>query len=258
MADADDRLLHPDEPPPVTVERPRGASPFFLTCDHAGNRLPRRLGSLGLAARDLERHIAWDAGAAGVARALSRRLDATLVLQTYSRLVIDCNRNPEVPDAMPAVSENTAIPGNRNLSTAAARARVREVWAPYHDDISRRLDARQRAGRPSVLVAVHSFTPVYNGERRPWHIGVLYNRDPRLAHIMLDLLRGADGLVVGDNQPYRVSDRTDYTIPVHGEGRGIAHVEVEIRQDLIADRRGQNAWARRLADLLTRAGRRLG
>ncbi|MFQ5953739.1 MAG: N-formylglutamate amidohydrolase [Kiloniellales bacterium] len=258
MTDTHDRLLDPDEPAPVRVERPHGASPFFLTCDHASNRLPRRLGTLGLQAQQLRRHIAWDAGAAGVARSLSRRLDATLVLQTYSRLVIDCNRNPEVPDAMPSVSENIAIPGNRNLPPAHARARIREVWAPYHDRISRRLDARERAGRPSVLVAVHSFTPVYDGERRPWHIGILYNRDPRLARVLLDLLRGEDHLVVGDNQPYRVSDRTDYTIPVHGEGRGIVHVEVEVRQDLIADRSGQADWAGRLAELLTRAHRRMG
>ncbi len=253
MTEADHRLLHADEPPAVSVARRHGVSPLFLTCDHASNRIPRRLDSLGLQAPRLQSHIAWDIGAAGVARGLSERLDATLVVQNYSRLVIDSNRRPEAPDSIPSVSENTEIPGNRNLHPAQARARVDEILAPYHDGITRHLDARRRRRRASVLVAVHSFTPVYDGSARPWHLGVLYNRDPRLPHIMLDLLAGADHLVVGDNQPYQIGDLTDYTIPAHGEARGIAHVELEIRQDLIATEAGQAAWADRLADVLMRA-----
>ncbi len=257
MREAEHRLLHADEPPAVSVERRHGVSPLFLTCEHASNRIPRRLGSLGIEAPALQSHIAWDIGALNVARGLSVRLDATLVAQSYSRLVIDCNRRPEAPDSIPTVSENTEIPGNRNLHPAQARARVEEILAPYHDAITRHLDARRRLGRASVLVAVHSFTPVYDGSARPWHVGVLYNRDRRLPQIMLELLSDADHLVVGDNQPYHVADLTDYTIPVHGEGRGIAHVEFEIRQDLIATLTGQAAWADRLADLLVRALDRL-
>jgi len=257
MDDIDHALLDPDEAPAVSVARAHGASPLFLACDHASNRIPRRLGSLGLAAAALQRHIAWDIGAAGVARGLSERLDATLVMQNYSRLVIDCNRRPEVADSIPTVSENTEIPGNRNLSPAQARARVAEILAPYHQGIAGHLDARRERGLASVLVAVHSFTPVYDGTERPWHVGVLYNRDPRLPGIMLDLLGDEDHLVVGDNQPYQVGDLTDYTIPVHGEARGIAHVEIEIRHDLIATEADQAAWADRLADLLVRACARL-
>ncbi len=219
MTEADHRLLHADEPPAVSVGRRDGVSPLFLTCEHAGNRVPRRLDSLGLEAPALQSHIAWDIGALGVARGLSERLDATLVAQSYSRLVIDCNRRPEAPDSIATVSENTEIPGNRNLHPAQARARVEEILAPYHDAITRHLDARRRLRRASVLVAVHSFTPVYDGHARPWHVGVLYNRDRRLPHIMLELLAGAGHLVVGDNQPYHVADLTDYTIPAHGEGR---------------------------------------
>ncbi len=257
MTEADHRLLHADEPPAVSVARRHGGSPLFLTCEHASNRIPRRLGSLGLDAAPLQSHIAWDIGAAAVARGLSERLDATLVVQNYSRLVIDSNRRPEAPDSIPTVSENTEIPGNRDLHPAQARARVDEILAPYHDAITRDLDARRHAGRASVLLAVHSFTPVYDGNARPWHVGVLYNRDARLPHIMLDLLAGADHLVVGDNQPYQIGDLTDYTIPAHGEARGIAHVELEIRQDLIATEAGQAVWADRLADLLVRALDRL-
>lgn len=250
-------LLAADEPSAVAVLRSDGTSPFLLTCDHAGRRIPRSLGSLGLEAPDLERHIAWDIGAATVARSLSERLDAALVLQTYSRLVIDCNRSPEVHDSIATLSESTEIPGNKGISDAARQARVNEIFCPYHERITAALDARADAKRPSALVAVHSFTPVFKGVKRPWHIGILYNRDRRLPGVLFDLLSEHDHLVVGDNQPYAVSDVTDYTIPVHGERRGIPHVEIEIRQDLIAEPTGQEIWAERLADLLPRALERL-
>ncbi len=250
-------LLAADEPAPLTVVREDGASPFFLACDHAGNRIPRSLGTLGLEARHLERHIAWDIGAAAVAQGLSARLDAPLVLQNYSRLVIDCNRAPQAADSIAAFSEDTPVPGNRELAPGEAEARVRAVFDPYHDAIARLLDARAAAGRASVLVAVHSFTPVYNGDARPWHLGVLYNRDGRFAAALLDLLAGDGDLCVGDNEPYANDDESDYTIPVHGERRGLVHVEFEIRQDLVATAQGQSEWAARLAELLARGLERL-
>jgi len=250
-------LLAADEPAPTIVENADGASPFFLNCDHAGKRIPRRLGSLGLPDTELVRHIAWDIGAAAVARLLSRQLGATLVMQTYSRLVIDCNRAPGVPTSIVTLSESSEVPGNRDLGADAVAGRVREIFNPYHDRIVQLLDQRQQRGRPTMLVAMHSFTPVFKGVSRPWHIGILYNRDRRLAAVMLDLLRAETGLVVGDNEPYAVSDLTDYTIPVHGEQRGILHVEIEVRQDLIAEPAGQSAWADRLARVLTAAQQRL-
>lgn len=247
------RLLGPDDPPPVTVYREAGRSSFFLTCEHAGREIPRRLGDLGLHASEFDRHIAWDIGAAGVARRLSTRLDATLVLQRYSRLAIDCNRSPGHAESIPVVSESTEIPGNRNLQSDEVAARVNEVFDPYHDTIVRALDGRRDNGHASLLIAVHSFTPVFKGKARPWHVGLLFNRDDRLARVLIELMNGNGTLCVGVNEPYAISDATDYTIPVHGERRGIPHIEFEIRQDLIASRDGQREWADRLENWLLRS-----
>lgn len=247
------RLLGPDEPPAFRILREHGRSEYFLTCDHAGNLLPRALGALGLRPSELERHIAWDIGAAELARRMAGALDAFLIVQTYSRLAIDCNRPPHSPSSIPQVSESTPIPGNQNLGRADADTRQREIFQPYHDRIAAELDARSGSGRTTILVAVHSFTPVFNGESRPWHAGVLYHRDARFAHLLLELLRAESGLIVGDNQPYSVSDETDYAIPVYGERRSIPHVELEIRQDLLADESGLTAWANRLTRTLGHA-----
>ena len=249
-------LLAADEPPPFTLERPDGRSHFFLACDHAGRLIPRALGDLGVSEAERRRHIAWDIGAAGVTRSLAARLDAFAILQTYSRLVVDCNRDPAVPSAMPEISELTPIPGNVGLDGQGRAARVAAIHAPYHDRIAAELDTRAKAGRDTLIVAVHSFTPVFKGERRRMHAGVLYNRHRAFPHIVLDLLRAEGDIEVGDNAPYAVSDATDYTIPVHGERRGLPHVEIEIRQDLIADPAGEEAWAARLERVLNEAWRR--
>jgi predicted N-formylglutamate amidohydrolase len=246
-------LLSPDEPPAFQVVRERGRSPYLLACDHGGNLLPRALGTLGLGAFDLKRHIVWDIGAAGLARKLADALDAFLIVQTYSRLAIDCNRSPLSSTSIAPLSESTPISGNEHVSPADAEARQREIFQPYHDRIDAELDARTALGRPTILVAVHSFTPVFHGESRPWHVGILYNRDARLARILLELFRSESGIVVGDNQPYALSDEGDYTIPIHGERRSIPHVELEIRQDLLADAPGQVAWTDRLARALIKA-----
>ena len=243
-------LLAPDEPKAVVDYRAAGASPFLLVCDHAGRRIPRRLGDLGLAEAELARHIAWDIGIAGLAHHLADRLDACLVMQPYSRLVIDCNRPPGGATSIAALSEATRIPGNENLSAQETELRLREIFMPYHRTIARHLDERKNAGRETILISLHSFTPVYAGFTRPWQAGLLYHRYRALAAALLELLRGERDLVVGDNEPYDVTDDTDYTIPVHGEQRGIPHVAIEIRQDLIAEEPGQRQWAERLAALL--------
>jgi predicted N-formylglutamate amidohydrolase len=173
-----------------------------------------------------------------------------VVLQPYSRLVIDCNRPLESRESIAGVSERTVIPGNRPISSAHAELRRREVFLPYHARIRAALDARVQQGRATLLVSLHSFTPVYLGRPRAWHAGVLYHRDPRLAQALLAALRAEPGLVIGDNEPYSVSDATDYSIPEYGERRGLPHVMIEIRQDLIADDAGQRDWALRLARLL--------
>jgi predicted N-formylglutamate amidohydrolase len=246
-------LLESDEPAPFEVIEDSTGSPFLLTCDHAGNRLPRALGDLGLAPADRERHIAWDIGAAGVTRALARELGAFAALQTYSRLVIDCNRPLGVPSSIAVLSEDTSIPGNQGLSPAAAERRAREIFEPYHARIRQELSRRASVGQKTVLIAMHSFTPSFKGVARPWHVGMLYNRDTRLAHALLEQLRQDPELVVGDNEPYSVSDLSDYGVVQYGERLGNLYVEVEIRQDLLSSEADQAGWAKRFAELLPRA-----
>jgi predicted N-formylglutamate amidohydrolase len=244
-------LLAADEPPAFRIEHEGAAkNRFLLTADHAGRKIPRALGDLGVAEADLRRHIAWDIGIAGVTSHLARMLGAEAVFQTYSRLVVDCNRQPSVPSAFPVISEATAIPGNVGLDEAGKRARLEAVFEPYHAAIRRAIAAR--AEKP-VYVAMHSFTPVYLGVPRSVEVAVLYNRAPRLSQALAALLREEGGLVVGENEPYRVSDETDYGVPVHAEAGGLDYLEIEIRQDLIEGEAGQLAWAARLARLLPQA-----
>jgi predicted N-formylglutamate amidohydrolase len=248
-------LIGKDEPPPFIEARAQGKSNFVIVVDHASARIPRHLGDLGLPAAELKRHIAWDIGSLSVARHMSEALDAHLVAQNYSRLVIDCNRDPKVASSIPLVSESSEIPGNRNLSAAEAVARRVEIFDPYHEHIQRLLDERAAAGRPTILVAQHSMTDIYKGVRREMHAAVLYNRDRRFAGLVLDALRRDPALIVGDNEPYFLSDDTDFTIPRHGEARGLPHVEIEIRQDLITDATGQLLWAGRISSALQDAQR---
>ena len=250
-------MLDPDEPHPVRVLRENGTSDIFLTGDHAGRLVPRHLRGLGVPAAEMHRHIAWDIGIAGVTERLSEALDATAVLQRYSRLAIDCNRDPSWASAMPVVSEYTLVPGNEGLSDAARAARVAAIFTPYHDRIRGLLDARAAAGRRTLFIAMHSFTPSFKGERRDMQVGVLFLKDVRMANVMLDLLRAEGDLIVGENEPYAITDDSDYSVPTHAEGRGLVHVEIEIRQDLIADVTGQVAWADRFARLLRVAASRL-
>ena len=244
-------LLGADDPAVYTIHQPQGASPFLLLADHAGQQLPRSLGTLGLPQAQLDRHIGWDIGIAGTTRALAQRLDAWAIEQTYSRLLIDCNRPLASPTLIPETSDGTVVPGNAALTAAQRQQRIDAIHAPYHARINAELDARRDAARPTLLVMMHSFTPVMNGVQRPWHAGVLYHQDTRFAHPLLRALGNEGNLVVGDNQPYSVTPSSDYAVPVHGEGRGLVHVELEIRQDLIADEAGQQAWAERLARLFS-------
>ena len=248
MNDADSaRLLAPDEPPAFAIDREHGGSPFLLICDHASRYIPRKLGDLGVPESELRRHVAWDIGAAGVARRLAAALDAFVILQNYSRLVVDCNRPLDSPGSIVARSEATDIPGNAGVDAEAAAARAREIFEPYHSRIGAELDRRAAQGRPAILVSVHSFTPVYHSVARPWHVGMLYGRDARVAHRLLEIIRAEGRWNVGDNEPYAVTATTDYAIPVHCEKRGIAHVGLEIRQDLIEQAPGQAEWATRIA-----------
>jgi predicted N-formylglutamate amidohydrolase len=238
-------LLGLDEPPAFEVVNAHGRSHAVLVCDHAANRVPQQLGNLGLDAEQLADHIGWDPGAAEVARQLSTQLDAPLVLSAYSRLVIDCNRPLRSAESIPEQSAGVVVPANRELSPAQRERRVNALFRPYHDAIDQLLDAR--AQRLNLLLSIHSFTPVWNGQPRPWHIGVSAWRDRRLAELMLDALRQSRDITVGDNEPYPIEDEFDYTVPVHGEARGYPSIMLEIRQDGIRSAEGVTAWATRVA-----------
>jgi predicted N-formylglutamate amidohydrolase len=249
------QLLAADEPAAFLELPGPGRSSFVVVADHAGARIPRQLADLGLPAAELNRHIAWDIGVLGVARQMAALLGAPLLAQNYSRLVIDCNRDPKVASSIPHISETREIPGNKDLSREQIAARRAEIFDPYHRRIAEIIDARLAAGRPTIVVAQHTMTDVYKGVRREMHAAILYNRDRRFAGLVLEKLRREAGLMVADNQPYFVSDETDYTIPHHAEARSLPYVEIEIRQDLVSDEAGQREWADRIARALQDAER---
>ena len=249
------RLIARDEPAPVVIEQANGANPMMLIADHAGNLVPRALRQLGLPQSELDRHIGIDIGILGVCRELSAILDAALIHQRYSRLVIDCNRHPQYDSAFASVSDQTPVPGNEGLTVADAARRITEIFMPYHAAIARELDRRESAKRPTALIAMHSFTPHHRVLKaaRPWPVAVLFNRDTRIADLLIRGLRDEAGLNVGVNEPYKVDDESDYAVPVHGEQRGVPVVEIEIRQDMIATAEGQKTWAALLAPHLRRS-----
>jgi len=242
-------LLGHNDPDPVQIVNPDGRSDLLLIGDHAGNVVPAALGSLGIGPDDLSRHIGWDIGIAGLGEALAAMLDAMFIRQTYSRLVIDCNRDPARADAMPAVSDGTRIPANEGLTDADRAARVAAIHAPYQAAIAAELARRDADGRRTLLVSLHSFTPAMAGVARPWQVGVLHDRgDLSLTHRTLARLRADPALTVGDNEPYRM-DGIDHTVPRHAYPDR-PYVELEVRQDLLADAAGVAAWAQRLATVL--------
>jgi len=228
--------------------RPLGSSRFVLFCDHASNAIPEPLNGLGLPAAELERHIAWDIGAAGITTALSEILDAPAILCTTSRLVIDCNRQLNAPDLIPEISDGTVIPGNLHLSEEARAARVENYFHPYHDAGESILQTR---GVPSVVVSIHSMTACLAGQVRPWEIALSSFLDRTLTDPVLAALRQPGDIVVGDNQPYDLDPKVDYTVPFHAMRRGLPHLQVEFRQDLIGEATSQREWALRFSSALS-------
>jgi predicted N-formylglutamate amidohydrolase len=229
---------------PFLLVNGSGASSIVLVCEHAGNRLPRALGNLGLSPEQLEMHIAWDIGAEGVARLLSKLLDAPLALQRYSRLAYDCNRPPESPGAIPEISETTAIPGNKDLGAEQKLQRVRGIYWPFHHGLSDFLDRRAVEGRKTAIVTIHSFTRIYKGKERGVELGLLHDRDAKMA---LQLLKAFANVKAALNEPYGPKDGVMHTTALHADARGLPSVMIEIRNDLIASTRGQEEWAQRLS-----------
>jgi predicted N-formylglutamate amidohydrolase len=244
-------FLSANDPPVFELCHPNGAAPVLLTCDHASRIVPAAMDRLGLTDVALAQHIGWDIGAASVTRLLAPRLDAPAVLAGYSRLVIDCNRPPHDPSSIPSESDGIAIPGNAALSAASRHERVAALFEPYHTAIDEQLTRVSAGGRAPAVISMHSFTPRMNGFARPWHIGVLWDGEGRIATPLLEALRvDLDPAVVGDNQPYSAREPVGYTQRHHAFDRGLPHVALELRQDLIAEEKGAAEWAERLARLL--------
>ena len=238
-------LLADDEPQAFEIVNATGASQLVLVCDHASNRVPRCLDNLGLTPEQLGEHIAWDPGAADVARLLSLKLDAPLVLSSYSRLVIDCNRPLQSPQSIPEQSAGVLVSGNQNITAADRACRVKNVFVPYHHAINQLLAARQNT--PTVFLSLHSFSPSLEGQQRPWHVGISSWRDHTLATLLINALKKYNDILVGENEPYAIDTEFDYAIPVHGEGRGLPSAIIEIRQDGIRTAAGVAVWAERIA-----------
>ena len=234
----------------VRITNPGGAGRFVFTCDHASNFMPPEFGSLGLPEAELSRHIAWDPGALPVARRMAEALDATLIEACLSRLVIDCNRPLDADNLICETSEGTVIPGNSNLTAEQRQARIDLAWTPFHEAIEQVVTDRLGAGRPTCLISVHSFTPVYFGKARPWHVGIIHDDDTRLAATMIDGLKAHPNLIVGVNEPYSPADRVYFTLEKHARPRGLPCAMIEIRNDEIADAAGQARWAKLLVETL--------
>jgi predicted N-formylglutamate amidohydrolase len=239
-----------DWPDAVETVNPSGSSEIVLICEHASNHMPAEYRGLGVPPADLQTHIAWDVGAADVTRGLAGVLDAPAFLGTYSRLLIDLNRPFESPASIPAQSEATDIPGNLSLGEAEIERRRRTMFTPFHDRVASYLDRRRAAGRPTWIVTIHSFTPVFLGVARPWHAGILFDQSRDFAETVIEGLARGSGLNVAANQPYTVDREGDYAIPVHGTDRDLPAILVEIRNDLIADVYGIAEWVGRLGPVL--------
>lgn len=240
------KLLADEESSPLVLENETGRSRAVLVCEHGGGLFPERLGRLGLSEIDAKRHFVWDLGALDLARAMSGRLDAPLVHQRYSRLICDCNRKTSVPSFIPENAEEMQVPGNAGLTQTERAARIGEIWQPFHDGLAAFLDRRAQTVPDTVLISVHSFTPVFHGEKRSLHVGLLCDRSRAMSELMYSALKPSLGDRIAMNQPYVMSREHDYTIPVHGEDRGLHCAEIELRNDLLALPARIEEWANKL------------
>jgi predicted N-formylglutamate amidohydrolase len=235
--------------PYFEVRRSSSRGPYLIVCDHASNFIPEQLRNLGLTQADLQRHIAWDIGAAGVAELLSERFDSPAVFSGASRLVVDCNRHPDAIDLIPEISDGTIVPGNWQIGEAEKEERRKRYFEPYHDAIDQLLKGRPQA----IFLSVHSMTECLKGELRPWAISLSSFEDRSLVNPLLEALGSSNEFSVGDNQPYNLDPKVDYSTPSHAIRRGLRHLQVEFRQDEIGTAAGQKLWAERFAMALERS-----
>ncbi len=255
----DPALLNVDDPAPFSLHNPQGKPRFILSSDHASRAVPHHMAGLGLAESELSRHIAWDIGAAEVTRHMAEHLDAPAFLAGYTRLIIDCNRPLTSPTSIPEISDGTVVPANQAVSNTEAKARADALYWPYHQQIASAIDRHIAGGEVPIFVAMHSFTPqMSTGEARPWHIGLLFEHDRRLvAPLKAALSATVLDICIGENEPYAIIGPSDYSIPEHGQRRGLPHIEIEVRQDLIDTSEGAALWARRIAEALEMVGKNL-
>ena len=244
-------MIGPDDPPPYTIINEQGKGKILLAGDHVSNTIPKSLNSLGLDAAALEQHIAYDIGTCKLIHHLSQHLDAPAVLAGYSRLVVDLNRSLEDPSVMPEVSDNVEIKGNRNMSDEHRNQRIHYLYTPYRKAIDAMLNRFREKEIVPAFISIHSFTPQMAGFTRPWHAGILWDKDPRIPVPLMQNLRShPDGFNIGDNEPYSGKHPADYTIDHHAEAAGLPHVSIEIRQDLVNTEAGAERWATILHDAL--------
>lgn len=234
---------------PYEIVAGQGHSRLVLLCDHASNRLPGEYGGLGLEASQFERHIAYDIGAADLTRGLARRLSACAVLSCFSRLLIDPNRGMDDPTLIMRLSDGAVVPGNRDVDEAERARRIARFHRPYHEAIAAAVAGVRAGGHVPFLVSIHSFTPVWRGWQRPWHVGILWDRDEEVARAMIRGFLSQGDLVVGDNEPYHGALEGD-TLNTHGTRAGLPHALIEIRQDLIAGKSGVDEWVERVAKVV--------
>lgn len=248
--DPADSLIGPGDPPPFMTYNEHGTADVLLVADHANPFFPAALNQLGLADWVLEEHVAWDIGADELARCLADELDAQAVLAGFSRLIIDPNRRLDDAGSIPGISDGIAIPGNMGLDDEARNRRVQSFFRPYHDEISKRLDAFRDRGIVPAVIAVHTCTPVFDRVVRPWHIGIMWDKDPRIPRHLFRYFENHPEICFGDNEPYSGRHPHDFTIDHHAETAGYPHVGFEVRQDLVSDAAGARKWAGVLARAL--------
>jgi len=241
-------LIGPGDSPPFTTYNDHAKSPVLVVADHASPYFPASLNQLGLADWVLERHVAWDIGVDKLARFLADELDAQAVLAGFSRLIIDPNRQPDAPSAIPEISDGIAIPGNMGLNPQQREQRIQSFFRPYHDMIAQRLKSFEAKGLVPVMIAVHTCSPVFDRIVRPWHVGIMWDKDPRIPVKLIQRLGAMPGVCVGDNEPYSGRHPHDFTIDHHAEPAGLPHVGIEVRQDLVNEEAGARKWAAILAE----------
>lgn len=243
-------LIGPDDPPPYSTFNDGGGAPLLLVCDHASRAFPRSMHQLGVADWVLDKHVAWDIGSDLLTKCLARHLDAPAVLANYSRLIVDLNRKLHDPSAFIKVSDGIAIPGNLDISPDEREQRIQSFFNPYHAAIERRLEAFRAGGIVPALISIHTCTPVFNRIVRQMHIGIMWDKDPRIPRPLMDRLAQFDGISLGDNEPYSGRHPRDFTVDYHAERTGLPCVGIEVRQDLVDTPEGAEHWAGLLGEAL--------